>query len=379
MPRCDGIGMSEAQPRPRNALVALDLLRFAAAMMVLVYHYWGEWLGRFDRELQRTLADQLTSSNAWLHVGWIGVEIFFLISGYVIAMSARSVDAATFARKRWLRLWPAALVCSSITALALWAWGFPMAELWRRWVASAFLIPVKGQIDIVYWTLRIECAFYLLVALMLWLRCWRPVPFAVGLSLWSLAYWAGAAGLTGLGKLDLGETFAELSLGRYGAFFALGILIEAAHRRDPLFKRWMIAPPLIAAPLCINWHSATFRPETAPPSLELEPHLMFVVSLAVVAMAPAIQQRVRSAALARIAVALGLATYPFYLLHNYVGQTIMLTAVDYGVPKTVIVWPVAAAMIGLALIVASYIEPPIRLWFGELLDRRRPGLSPATA
>jgi peptidoglycan/LPS O-acetylase OafA/YrhL len=318
-------------------------------------------------------------TNGWLHAGWVGVEIFFLISGYVIAMSANSVDAASFARKRFLRLWPGALVCASITALTLAVGGVAVADLWPRWIASAFLIPVSGQIDGVYWTLGIECAFYLLVSVLLWFKCWRPVPFAIALSLWSLAYWVGTASWTGLAALDFNDPMGNLGLGRYGAFFALGILIEAAHRRDALFKSWMVVPALLVAPICIAWHSATQRADTLPASMEFQPHLLFAAGLAIVAFAPAIQKRIRSDALGRIAIALGLATYPLYLLHHYVGESILLASTGLGIPGTVAVWPVTAAMIGLALIVALKVEPFIRRHIGPMLGSpvRKLGQAPA--
>ena len=313
-------------------------------------------------------------TNDWIHGGWVGVEIFFLISGYVIAMSASSADAASFARKRWLRLWPAALVCSSLTALTLWIGGVGIAELWPRWLASAFLIPVHDQIDGVYWTLGIECAFYLLVSVLLWRKCWRPVTFAVGLGLWSLAYWLGALFWTGLVNVAFDDAIANLGLGRFGAFFALGILIEAAHRRDPLIKSWMFVPPLLVAPLCIAWHSAMQRTGAPSGTIEPEPQLLFMAGLAVVALAPSIQGRIRSTAISRIAIALGLATYPLYLLHHYVGQSLLLLAVDRGVPGPIAAWPVTAAMIALALLIALQVEPPIRrllqqLWDGRVLPR----------
>jgi len=364
------LAMAVEQSRPRNALVALDLLRFAAAMMVLACHYWGKWWVQSEYELGPAPAEQLMPSNAWLHGGWVGVEIFFLISGYVIAMSANAVDAATFARRRWLRLWPAAFVCSSVTAITLWIGGLSLADVWPRWIASAFLIPVNHQIDGVYWTLGIECAFYLLVAILLWLKWWRAVPFALALSIWSCVYWVGAAGWTGLGAMEFYDPMANLGLGRYGSFFAMGILIEAIHRRDPLVKSWMLIPPLVVAPLCIAWHSATQRADIPSGSIEFEPQLMFAAGLAVVAVAPAIQERIRSATVARVAVALGVATYPLYLLHHYVGQSMLLLAVSYGVPGAIAVWPVTATIIGLSLFVAQSVEPPIRRLLVRLWDRR---------
>ena len=50
----------------------------------------------------------------WGSFGWIGVEIFFVISGYVIASSAEGAAPRTFLRRRAQRLLPAAWVCATI-------------------------------------------------------------------------------------------------------------------------------------------------------------------------------------------------------------------------------------------------------------------------
>jgi peptidoglycan/LPS O-acetylase OafA/YrhL len=76
---------------------------------------------------------------------------------------------------------------------------------------------------------------------------------------------------------------------------------------------------------------------------------------------------------------LGLATYPLYLLHHYVGESMLLAATALGIAGTVAVWPVMAAMIGLALFVALSIEPPIRRLIGPMLGGTVRKLGPAAA
>lgn len=364
--------MVSAHIQPRRALAAIDLLRFAAAMMVLVHHFFGRWRVRLEYGLGPTQPFEAMPSSPWFHSGWIGVEIFFVISGYVIAMSARGTSAAEFAWRRLLRLWPGALICSTITAAVLFVGGADPAAFAPRWLASAFLVPTSAQIDGVYWTLGIECAFYALVALLLWRGWWRPIPVALALSLWSLVYWFGAMAITGLPNLIFGDRLADLSLGRYGAFFALGILIEAAHRKDPAFRPYLCLPALLVAPLCITWHAATQRQDMPSSSLELQPHLLFLAGLAVIVAAPRIQRWI-SPGIARISVALGLATYPLYLLHQYVGGAMLLWLARQGVAPIVSVGPVTALMVGLSLWVALRAEPTVRDWLNRARAARSVG------
>ena len=55
----------------------------------------------------------------WLPIfkyGFLGVNLFFVISGFVIAMTLeRCSGVLDFARRRFARLWPALLVCSILT------------------------------------------------------------------------------------------------------------------------------------------------------------------------------------------------------------------------------------------------------------------------
>ncbi|MGV9630616.1 acyltransferase family protein [Streptomyces sp. NPDC003487] len=90
-----------AQP-PRLALV--DGLRLAAALFVAAFHFLGTTnpaiLGESPKEFSYLV------HRAALY-GWLGVEMFFLISGYVICMSAWGRSPGQFAVSRISRLFPA--------------------------------------------------------------------------------------------------------------------------------------------------------------------------------------------------------------------------------------------------------------------------------
>jgi peptidoglycan/LPS O-acetylase OafA/YrhL len=87
---------------PRSYIPQIDSLRAFAVLAVLVFHLNG----------------------AWLPGGFAGVDVFFVISGYVVSASLVRSSALTFGRfalnfyaKRILRIVPALLVCLVVTAL----------------------------------------------------------------------------------------------------------------------------------------------------------------------------------------------------------------------------------------------------------------------
>lgn len=358
----------ESGARPRDALVAIDLLRFCAAAMVMLCHYFGEWAIVSRLGVGAGSGPSGLPTNPWLSSGWVGVEIFFVISGYVIALSATESTAIDFVRRRLLRLWPAALVCASITALVLLVAGIPWEYVGPRYAASAMMWFWGKQVDPVYWSLLVECVFYSLVALLLAVGRWNPVKVGLSLSVWTLAYLAwvvspGHAAAPGI------TTLVEFLLAPYGAFFGMGILFQQAHRAPASVKGWMFLPSFLAAPVCIGGINGIDGGQESAEAL-----LLFVAGVAVVILSARVQLLFRSDRVRRVAIALGLATYPLYLVHAYVGQALMVGGAAVGLPPTLMVGPVILLMIGAALFIALRVEPLIRTRMDRLL---RPILRPA--
>lgn len=94
-------------------LPGLDIIRFAAAAMVMVFHlgYWS-WVSA------GTPAGIIAGRVAYpelsvLSCGWVGVEIVFVLSGFVIAYSPENASTISFVQGRSLRLAPAAWLCAT--------------------------------------------------------------------------------------------------------------------------------------------------------------------------------------------------------------------------------------------------------------------------
>lgn len=89
-----------AAPRRAARLEALDWLRLIAALTVVAYH----WLYFGVLTDYIAVQDELSPIGRIARYGIIGVELFFLISGYVILNSARHRDARGFLVARAVRL-----------------------------------------------------------------------------------------------------------------------------------------------------------------------------------------------------------------------------------------------------------------------------------
>src|SRR3954465_8329323 len=148
--------------RERPRLYAIDGLRLVAALMVAVHHYAGS--RRVDQPANavgdRPVSEIMPTVYHLATYGWIGVEIFFVISGFVICMSCWGRTPKDFFVSRVIRLYP-----------AYWAGvAFPPAVMialpgvWRRPPGRDILLNFTmlqsgsnvPDVDIVYWTLWSE-------------------------------------------------------------------------------------------------------------------------------------------------------------------------------------------------------------------------------
>ena len=122
----------------------LDLVRFGAALMVALYHlaFW-DWLP--ERSPTPPIAPVSIFS-----AGWVGVEIFFVLSGFVIALSAQGKTVGQFITGRAARLYPAAWMCATISFIVL-----HHTQLLPDYFRSIALSPIGPWIDGAYWTLGV--------------------------------------------------------------------------------------------------------------------------------------------------------------------------------------------------------------------------------
>lgn len=144
----------------RNRQPGLDLLRAIAIVLVIVYHA-GLFGFVLPYDVQR--------------FGWIGVDLFFVLSGYLIAgqllstlARRKSPDVRRFYWRRALRILPAFLVIVTICFLLPSLREYPvMPPLWKFLTFTQNLGLRGGTTFSHAWSLCIESQFYLLLPLLL--------------------------------------------------------------------------------------------------------------------------------------------------------------------------------------------------------------------
>ncbi|WNC69645.1 acyltransferase [Thalassotalea nanhaiensis] len=169
-------------------LELLDYGRFFAAIMVVVFHYTlsGITNGKIFSISQTPMLIEITK------YGYLGVELFFMISGYVIFFSAKDRTASEFAIGRVIRLYPSYWFAVLFTSAFAAFWGGNIMSVSPVQILVNFSMVQSlfgvAHIDGVYWTLIYELIFYFAVFLLLllglqrYLRvifiCW-PILFCI--------------------------------------------------------------------------------------------------------------------------------------------------------------------------------------------------------
>ncbi|MFJ7155642.1 acyltransferase family protein [Streptomyces sp. NPDC101118] len=341
-------------PARGGRLRALDGLRLLAALMVAGYHYagrggevTGSW-GASPRELFPT-------ASPWLAYGCLGVQIFFVISGFVICMSAWERPLRSFLASRVARLYPAywaAVVL--VTAVFALPW-LPYERLGLSDVLVNLTMlqqPVGAERVLgVCWTLWAELRFYALFALCVVLPGGGRRRTLLFCGVWTLAAaLADAAGQPFLTQALMPE---------YAPFFVGGIGLYLVHRdrRDVLAwgvaaSGWLIGQHYAVAGL---WHA----PDPRFFSYRSAAVIVAVVTAGFVAVALIALGRLGWADWRWLTVA-GALTYPFYLVHEHLGWVaIRVLRRHLDLPPALVLWTTVTGMLAVAWLLHRWVERPL--------------------
>lgn len=336
---------TKAQPDTTRVPV-LDLLRVAAVGAVVLYHY-GFW-GPAAHGVTQVAMPYLAPVAQY---GFLGVPVFFAISGFVIAYSAEGRTPVGFAIARFSRIYPTFVICmtlTSVTTLLLGAAHFDVT--WRQWLANlGIAATLFGQpyMDDAYWSLVIEVMFYVWVAAFLALRIF-PERIDTIILVW--------IAITFMNELTLdAPIFEKLFIADDSGFFAVGLLIYEHYRGRRDFRLYSL--------LTLAMGTAAFQAVHKLERLGVHTHGSFdprivvaicIVSLGVVFLAT----RIKTVPLpAWLVTAAGGITYPLYLLHLQLGYVILL-AIEPDLRSTPLSLIVIAGMVLLAWLVWRVLERP---------------------
>lgn len=306
--------MSEADSRSNSSRVpGLDLLRLVAVAAVVLYHY-GFW-GPASNGVPQVALPYLAPIAQY---GFLGVPVFFTISGFVIAYSAEGRTPIGFAIARFSRIYPTFVFCMTLTFTTILMLGGTNFEVTlTQWVANLFVAaPALGQsyVDTSYWSLVIEIVFYFWVSAFLALGLF-PRRIDLIILIW--------LGITFANELTIdAPIFEKIFISDDSGFFAVGLVIYEYYRG----RRDLALFGILALSVGTSVFQAIHKLErlgvhTGGTFDERVVALICLISILVIFLATRVRKLPLPAALISAA---GGITYPLYLLHMQMGYTILL-------------------------------------------------------
>jgi peptidoglycan/LPS O-acetylase OafA/YrhL len=347
-------------------LRALDGLRLVAALMVAAYHYGGR-----DGEVSEAWGSspkvQFPTLHEFFAYGCLGVQVFFVISGFVICMSGWGRPLKSFFASRASRLlpayWVAVAIVTAVFALPVVAY---QAVSPSDALVNLTMLQMPLGVDRVLgvcWTLWAEVRFYALFALCVVLpgaNRRRVIMFCAG---WMLA--AVIAENANMPLLDI------VLMPEYAPYFIGGVGLYLVHldRRDAyawgiVAVSWLIGQHYAVQSL---WHAAgadgfSYRSSTG---------IVLVVTFGFLAVAAIALGWLRRADWRWLTVA-GALTYPFYLVHEHLGWVVIHALHrGLGLPSAATFALTATSMLLLAWLLNHYVEKPLTPRLRAVLAKAR--------
>ncbi len=348
----------------------LDGLRGIAIAIVVLTHFWGPGWGSllpFGNEFNDVRI---------VRQGWVGVELFFLISGYVILLTVeRSRGVVDFLIRRWFRLFPAMLLVTILTLIFNatlqpiaqfaddpWYYALPGLTFISSSYWHVFLRVDIESLHHAFWTLYVEVGFYVIFGIMYFRSGWKQATLLLVVLCLTILF--GREALTHFHAPRLVgralEPFEWLGM-RYYLWFASGILFAKAKSLDD--KRIFLLA-------CMAGLSAAILVSPNNRALEWDDRSAMIAVVLLFACAQkfgAIQQLLQASVL----IFLGAISYPLYLVHETVGLGLIVRTSQLWpeLPATVLPVPTTVIILAIAYGITRFAEP----WVKAVLQRHLRG------
>lgn len=334
-------------------LLEIDFLRFLAALSVLGFHYL--YAGNITGDMELPIPDRL---EAVAQFGYLGVDLFFVISGFVIAMSMQHGNPLRFLVDRLIRLYPVFFFAVLLTASVRVTLGNQDDSVAiNDLLLNLALFPgiFEQSLDIefvdgVYWSLMLELQFYFLVLVVLLVRL---------KNYFELLVFAWLATTVASDWVELPIWLNKLLILEWSPYFIAGILFQQIHQHGHNLIRWTglaicfylaINYGLWRLDFLHNYYEEAFDP-TVTGLLITAIFLLFTLLV--------------TGGLAFLRLPgmlwLGGLTYPLYLLHQNIGY-ILFRTFDLHATPTQLLLGMTLFMLLLSLLIHLLIERQFARW-----------------
>lgn len=340
-------------------ILELQGLRGLAILSVLVFHYLSRWAPNGNQGINLYPYEPINGTiGTWIGVLWIGVELFFMISGFVIALSlSKTRSFRVFWASRFARLWPPLAMALPLVWLTLQiAPPLPGASKLGIDLLGSFtlikpqtlslLVPGNHQFEYttgVLWTLWIEIAFYAISSIIYFAK----IPFLPSLTalaavfsaidvLSHTRFWNDVPDWV---SLVLSASTGDLS--HYIWWFVAGVSLYTVRFRAQKRLGWIIFILAVVVTSTLGWFNDPNHFDT-----------FIWANIGIFSIFSTIALPLRSIGLnSRPLVFLGGISYELYLIHEAVGLSFLQLIREWTDIRT----PISAAAISIICVLLALI------------------------
>ena len=295
--------------------VGLDILRVFLASYVFFFHAWGRLVGWETSVMSHEIFRKIPQI---LQYGFLGVDIFFIISGFAIASTLS--DSINFIDKRLKRLIPSLLFVGVAELLLV-----TFLILTEKTQSSFFteilnqtlgILPTSGNdVDLrnfVVWSLTIELQFYFLFLMYIIMQKYLRNKLVSFIYIWiTLLYVSQYWNIIFINEIIIRD---------FAIYFIVGIAIYlykvgGINNKNGFLWMILIAPQLVKTLNSRIGGSANLGPSWLP---------WFIIGIILLFLFLSVKFPLFSrGSFSHKLKTLGQASYPFYLLGGFFGMTLL--------------------------------------------------------
>jgi len=329
----------------------LDGMRGIAILLVLLFHAYVRWPEVVPYGAK-------FAGNVVLANGWLGVQLFFMVSGFVIFMTLEKCRSfSDFLIRRWLRLFPAMLICSVIIFITasffherpagavsirdlLPGLTFIQPEVWSNLFGTH-----QGLAEGAFWSLFVEVKFYLIAGLAYFLLGNIGAICAILLIFLLVPVEHALAHTHHVEILEWLRSVAIVLDAKHFGWFSAGALYYRYFTSD---RKVYLACALLVALL------AVYMQEGFQGSQKLIPLLVATLFFSGI-----VSERVKTLLSLNVFVFLGFISYPLYLVHENMMVATIVKVNRFAPDIPLVMLPLFGALlvVCIAWLVAKYGEP----------------------
>ena len=344
----------------------LDGFRGLAIMLVIIFHAYVPRIEHYP------YGDAYANIPV-INVGWLGVQLFFLISGFVIFMTLDKTESfRVFIYKRWLRLFPAMLIASVFiysTALIFYERpdGIPpnllsllpgLTFTLPSWWSKLLGVEIQ-QLEMVFWSLYVEFKFYVIAGATFFILGRKfLIPALVALyALWLVTY--GLSTVIESNVLSALKSITNaLDLKHFGWFAAGSMFYSYFQNKD---DKWFYAgiTMMVLSAFTVRLDALGFDLETIIGALLIS--ALFALSLKSSLLQRFLQNKLLTF--------FGFISYPLYLIHENMMTSLIIKMADITpwLHPFLTPYPAILFLVAVAYLISNSLEANL----SQLLDFRK--------